>query len=195
MYISKAIKRHKKYFKIFNFLMIFIAILLPLIVMFTEVKKIFFLSYLGVIEILIVMALSYRVNMEKLEFNYSNNKLKYKFGILSKERFILCDKVQLVHTEKFRDDIEIILLTTMNFKNKSCKKVTESFLKRYPMVNEQYLKIKKINPENDFYFLIIRKGALLKYSLLDIIFKNCVGANYTVNAIDDIKIARGQREI
>jgi hypothetical protein len=63
------------------------------------------------------------------------------------------------------------------------------------MVNEEYIKIKKLNPENMFYFLTIRKGSLVKYNLLDTIFKNCVKATYTLDAIENIKIARGQKEI
>ena len=33
------------------------------------------------------------------------------------------------------------------------------------------------------------------YILLDNIYRNCVNASYTSSAIDNIKIARGQKEI
>ena len=42
----------------------------------------------------------------------------------------------------------------------------------------------------NYYFQIIRKGALNKYILLETIYKNCVKATYTTAAIDNIKIAR-----
>ncbi|WP_286909100.1 hypothetical protein [Clostridium sp. UBA1652] len=195
MNISKAIKKQKKSSKRFKILMIFIFILLPIIVLLTDMTQAFFIAYLVFIETLILLALIHKVNWEKIEFSCHNNKLKYKCGLFSKELLILCDKVQLVHTEKSKDDMEIIIISTVRFKNKNYKPITQGFLKKYPMVNEEYIKIKKLNPENMFYFLIIRKGSLVKYNLLDIIFKNCVKATYTLDAIENIKIARGQKEI
>ncbi len=195
MIISKAIKKQKKSSKRFKILMIFIFILLPIIVLLTDMTQAFFIAYLVFIEALILLALIHKVNWEKIEFSCHNNKLKYKCGLFSKELLILCDKVQLVHTEKSKDDMEIIIISTVRFKNKSYKPITQGFLKKYPMVNEEYIKIKKLDPENMFYFLIIRKGSLVKYNLLDIIFKNCVKATYTLDAIENIKIARGQKEI
>lgn len=195
MHIAKAIKRQKKSSRRFKILMLFIFVLLPTMVLLMNMTEIFILAYLIFIETLILLALIYRIKWERLQFSCYNNKLKYKYGLISKEFLILCDKVQLVHTEKLGDEIEIIIISTVNFKNKNYKPITKAFLKKYPMASEEYIKIKKLNPENKFYFLIIRKGLLIKYELLDTIFRNCVKATYTTNAIENIKIARGQKEI
>ena len=93
-----------------------------------------------------------------------------------------------------KEDMEIIIVTTMKFRNKSLKHISKSFLQRYPEVNHEYLKLKKLNSEDTYYFQIINRGALNKYILLEIIYKNCVKAVYTSSAIDNIKIARRQNE-
>ncbi|MBM6859454.1 hypothetical protein H9X78_02940 [Clostridium saudiense] len=67
-------------------------------------------------------------------------------------------------------------------------------MQRYPEANHEYLKLRRLNPEETYYFQVIRKGALNKYILLEVIYKNCVKAIYTSSAIDNIKIARMQNE-
>ena len=91
--------------------------------------------------------------------------------------------------------MEIVIVTTAKFKNKWLKPITKSFLYKYPEINNEYLRLKKTNPDTIFYFQIIRRGALNKYILLDIIYKNCVKSAYTVSAIESIKISRNQKEI
>lgn len=195
MHISKAIKKQKSSSKRFKLLMGFIFVLLPIMVSLTGMTKAFIIAYLVFIEALIIMAFLYKINWERLTFTCYNNKLKYKAGLFSKEALILCDKVELVHTERTQDELEIIIVSSVNFKNRNYKPITKAFLKKYPMASEEYIKIKKLNPESMFYFLVVKKGALLKYNLLDVIFKNCVKATYTNNAIENIKISRGQKEI
>ena len=127
-----------------------------------------------------------------LEYSCSNNKLRFKNGLLSNESVILCDKVALVHTEKMEEDMDIIIVTTVNFKNKSLKPIGSIFLKRYPLASEEYKRIKELQPENIYYYQVIRRGGLKKYMILDTIYKNCVRATYTDECIQNIKIARGQ---
>ena len=57
------------------------------------------------------------------------------------------------------------------------------------------MRLKRINKNTIYYFQIIKYGELKKYMLLDNIYKSCVNAIYTEAAIENIKIARGQKEI
>ena len=113
-------------------------------------------------------------------------------GIISKESLIFCDKVVMVHTEKMEDEMEIVIVTSVNFKNRNLKPALKVFLKRYSSAKEEFLKLKSKNPETIFYYQVIKKGGLKKYLLLDCIYKNCVKAIYTDDCIQNIKIARGQ---
>ncbi|WP_300385525.1 hypothetical protein [Clostridium sp.] len=141
------------------------------------------------------MAIIIKINQNKLEFTLNNNKLKFISGLFNKESTILCNKVAVVHTEKSKEDMDIILITINRFRNPYLKPITKGFLKKYSEASEGYLKIKKINPEEIYYFQVIKRGSLKKYILLDEIFKNCVKANYTPSAIENIKIAREQIEL
>lgn len=192
MNIYKAIKREKKYLKWFYITMIIIAITLPFIVLLTGQTSTFYVTYLIFIEVLIFLAIIVKVNYHRLVYSYSNNRLRIRSGLFTKESLILCDKVELVHTEKIEDEMEIILLTKMNFKNKGLKPVTKGFLKRFPKLNMEYIRIKELDPERVFYYQVVKKGGLRKYLLLDIVYKTCVKATFTEECIQNIKISRGQ---
>ena len=175
--------------------MTIIFTILPLIVYLSQIKQLFLLIYLAFVEILIVFAIITNINQNKLKFTFINNKLKFKSGLFDKESTILCDRVIIVHTDKLKEDMEIILITSNKFRNYYLKPITREFIKKYPEASELYLKFKRINPEEVYYFQIIKRGSLKKYILLDEIFKNCVKANYTASAIENIKIAREQVEL
>ena len=192
MNIFKAIKREKKQLKHFYISMILIAVILFVVVFLTELTTPFYLSYLIFIEFLIFIAIINKINYHKLTYICNNNRLRCKNGLFSKDSLIFCDKVVLVHTEKMEDEMEIILVTIVNLKNKVLKPVGKGFLKRYPLLTEDYFRLKKQYPDTIFYYNIIKKGGLKKYILLDEIYKNCVKAVYTDEAIENIKIARGQ---
>lgn len=192
MNIYKALKRERKILKRFYITMLTLFIILPLAVYLTGLTNLFYLSYLLVIELLIFVAVVNKLNYTTIEYSCGNNKLKFRSGLFSKFNLILCDKVVLVHTEKMEDEMEIILITSVKFRNRGLKLVTDSFLKRYPAIQTEYSKLQKLNPDTLFYYQIIRRGALKKYLLLDLIYKNCVKATYTEEGIQNIKIARGQ---
>lgn len=192
MNIEKALKREKKHIKRFYILMISLEIIMPLAVYLTGLTSFFYISYLLFMELLIVVAIINKANDTRLKFYYSNNRLKFKGGILRKENLIFCDKVALVHTENMEENMEIILITSVNFKNRSLKPIGKNFLKKYPLVSHQYIKIREDNLDRLYYYQIIRKGGLKKYMLLDTIYKKCVKAEYTEEGIQNIKIARGQ---
>lgn len=88
--------------------------------------------------------------------------------------------------------MEIIIISTMSFRNKSLRPIVKGFLKKYPKVQEELKKVSNYDNQKKYYFQIIRKGGLSKYLLLDTIYKNCVKAIYTNDCIENIKIARGQ---
>ena len=192
MDIYKAIKMEKKSLKRFYRLMGILFIGLPLSVYLTGVRTIFFLVYLLIIELLIISAVINKLNYYSLKYSYNANKLNIKNGLFANNNLILCDKVILVHTEKMESDMEIIIISTMNFRNKNLKPVVNGFLKKYPKVDEELKKISNGDNQQTYYFQIIRKGGLIKYLLLDTIYKNCVKAIYTNDSIQNIKIARGQ---
>lgn len=195
MKINKAIKKEKNSNRLFFIIMTIIFTILPLIVYLSQIKQLFLLIYLAFVEILIIFAIITNINQNKLEFTLINNKLKFKSGLFDKESTILCDRVIIVHTDKSKEDMEIILITNNKFRNYYLKPITREFIKKYPEASEVYLKVKKMNPEEVYYFQIIKRGSLKKYILLDEIFKNCVKANYTASAIENIKIAREQVEL
>lgn len=192
MNIYKAIKKEKKFLKRFYILMITIAIVFPLIVFLNGLTTIFYISYLIFLEFLVFVATINKINYYRLSYVCSNNKLRFRNGLFSKESVILCDKVALVHTEKIEEEMEIILVTTVNFKNRSLKPVGAAFLKKYPLASEEYVRIKELQPENIYYYQVIKRGGLKKYMILDTIYKNCVRATYTDECIQNIKISRGQ---
>ena len=192
MDIYKAIKMEKKSLKRFYRLMIVLFIGLPLSVYLTGIKSIFYLVYLLIIELLIIAAVINKLNYYSLKYNYNANKLNITNGLFANNSLILCDKVVLVHTEKMESDMEIIIISTMSFRNKSLRPIVKGFLKKYPKVQEELKKVSNYDNQKKYYFQIIRKGGLSKYLLLDTIYKNCVKAIYTNDCIENIKIARGQ---
>lgn len=194
MDIYTAVKKERRNLKFFFISMIIISLILPIAVIITNLTTFFYLTYLGVIEALIVISMIIKLNCYKVEFKCINNKLIFKTGIFTKQYLIICDKVVLVHTNKSDYDLEIIIITTVNFKNKSLRKVDDNFFRRYPAIKRNLEYIKKINGEEDkgYYFQVVRRGGLKKYLLLDCIYKNCVKAIYTEESIQNIKIARGQ---
>ena len=192
MNIDKAIRKQRKSYKIFMLTMSFIFLILPTALFATELhKNLFLLFYMAIIELLVAMSMFIRANHERLEFEYGNNKLKISVGLIRKNYIIFCDKIALVHTEDKEDDFSIIIVTTLKFRNKKIRLISKEFLKRYPYAGNEYLKLKKKEPEKPFYYIVIKKGGLKKYLLLNTIYKNSVKAVFTDEAIENIKKARG----
>lgn len=195
MKIEKALKRQKVYKKLFFISMAIISIFLPIVSYLSNIRTVFMMVYLIVLEVLILFAIIIKLNFYRLEFSCQNGRLKFKSGIFSNQCLILCKDVAVVHTNKSNVDMEIIIVTSIKFKNKRLRPITKGFLQRYPEASHEYLRLKRLNPENIYYYQIIRKGDLKKYILLDLIYKNCVNGAFTASAIQNIKIARGQNEL
>ncbi|MBN1076481.1 hypothetical protein [Clostridium botulinum] len=192
MDIYTAIKKEKSSLKRFIIFMLILAIILPAVLLITNLLNVFYLIYLTLIEFLIVISILIKLNGYNVEYKCNNNRLMFKTGILATTSLILCDKVVLVHTDKSDYDMEIIIITSVSFKNSLLRPVTPNFLKRHPKLKKEYEKIQDKNPNKTYYFQIVRKGGLKKYLLLDCIYRNCVKAIYTEHSIQNIKIARGQ---
>ncbi|KAI3344783.1 hypothetical protein ACTFIN_15975 [Clostridium cagae] len=192
MDIYTAIKKEKSSLKRFIIFMLILAITLPAVLLITNLLNVFYLIYLTLIEFLIVISILIKLNGYNVEYKCNNNRLMFKIGILATTSLILCDKVVLVHTNKSDYDMEIIIITSVSFKNSLLRPVPPNFLKRHPKLKKEYEKIQEKNPNKTYYFQIVRKGGLKKYLLLDCIYRNCVKAIYTEYSIQNIKIARGQ---
>ena len=195
MKIEKALKKQKKYNKLFIIFMFFLAIFLPIITYLAYIRTFTIVAFLLLIEILIFIAIIRKVNDSTLNFICANNKLKFRSGLFSAYSYIQCDKVAIVHTNKSNEDMEIIIVTKGKVKNQKMKLINKEFMKKYEEAAVQYRRLKRINQDVAFYFKVIKYGELKKYLFLDNIYRNCVNSIYTESAIDNIKIARSQKEI
>ncbi|SHK64267.1 hypothetical protein SAMN02745163_04176 [Clostridium cavendishii DSM 21758] len=195
MNIKKAIVKQNKNYKMFYTIMWALFFILPVAALLTGNTSMFIIIYLVFVEVLIVVSLFLISNNVKLKYSCSNNKLKMKLGWFGEEILLLCDKVVLVHTEKKLEDMEIVIVTSLKLRGDKLRPITKSFFKKHPLAAEEYKKIKIRYPDSKYTYMIIKKGALNKYNLLNDIYRNCVKATYTSKAIENIKIARCQKEI
>lgn len=196
MNIDKAIRKRKKSYKRFMLSMCFIFFMLPAILIFLKKFYIFYIVYLIIIELLILLAICIKINKESLTFQYDEYKLKINLGLAGKKINIAGDKIVLVHVENFiikntrEKDFKIILLSKSKFRSDRMLPVSINFLKNHPYVACEYNRIKIMNPESEYYYTIIKRGGINKYPLLDLIYKNCVYAEFTEEAVEKIKFYR-----
>lgn len=186
MNINKAIRKQKKSYERFLLSNCFIFLALPSVLYFSRQVTLFYISYLSVIEVLILFAVIISINSLNLQFQYDGIKLKIRYG-LSGRVSILCDKVVFVHVERNND---IILLMTSRFRNERIKEISLKFLQNHSYVSYYYNRIKAQEPQEDYYYIKIKRGGLLRYSLLDTIYRSCVYAVFSEEAIEKIKIYR-----
>ena len=170
MEINRALKRIRKKENIFFIIMGILAVLIPTLAYLANLKNTFIYVYIMIIEILILIAILSRINTCTLKFKYYNSRFKIRQGLFLRESIILCENVAIVHTSKEREDVEIIIVTSSKFRNKKARPVTKGFLKKYPEVEREYKRLKKINEEQTYYFQIIRNGSLRKYIFLENIY-------------------------
>jgi hypothetical protein len=183
MNINKAIRKQNKSYKRFLLFNCFIFLSLPLVLYFSKQITAFYISYLSLIEVLILLAIMVSINTYNLKFQYDGVKLKISYGIAGRIN-ILCDKVVFVHVER-NDDI--ILITTSRVRNEKLNEVSLKFLQSHSYVSYYYNRIKNQAPEEDYYYLIIKSGGLFRYQLLDTIYKSCVYAVFSEEAVKKIK--------
>jgi hypothetical protein len=160
MNIDKAIRKRKKSYKRFMLSMSFIFFILPIAFILSGKFYLFYIIYLIIIEILIFLVSIIKMSNESLKFYCDGYKLKIIFGIKRDSIKIICEKVILVHVEKYEnqnknkikdiDDFKIIILATSKFRNNRMIAVDLNFLKRYPYVADHYINLKSIYPEKNF---------------------------------------------
>lgn len=198
MDINKAIKKQKKSYFMFVFLMSFIFLTLPLVLFLSRVSNIILIVYLVFNEIFIFITAYVVINSQYLKFFYYRNKIKLKLGIFSEKITIGCDKVSIIHVENCisketrKKDFDIILISSSNFRSRKLVKVDEIFLNKYPEILAEYRRLNKLYPEVCFYYINITRGRILKYKLLDTIYKGCMQTIYTEKAMEKIKEFRNE---
>ena len=187
MNINKAIRKQKKTYKRFMLSMCFIFVLLPIILIVSKIINIFFVMYLISIELLITLVVILRFNEEYIDFKVDGYKISIWSGILKVKFVIICEKVVLIHTDGHGKNLDIIIIAKSRFRNKRIHPIDINFLKRYPYVAQMYNKIKIQSPEEAYFYLIIKHGGFRKYILLDELYKSCVQAVSSDEAIEKIK--------
>jgi hypothetical protein len=194
MDIDKVRKKQRKSYKRFMLSMGFIFIILPVVLLITKQINIFFISYLCVIESLILISVLVRYNEEYLKFEVYEDKIliailggriKYK---------IHYSKVAIIHTIPQERYFDILIITKSKFRNKRMRIVTNKVLEKFSGIGKHYVKVKMPN-DGDYYYFILKRGGVKKYMLLDLLFKYCVSAIFTENAIKHIKEYRKQNKV
>lgn len=200
MNIDKAIRKQKRYYKIFMLSIGLIFFMLPGYLLLTSKFYTFYITYLIVLEALIFLAAIIRVDNASLNFKHDGYKLKVNVGIKGGSINIICDKIVLVHVENYEQknadegEFRIIILSTSKFRSDRMILVHKGFLKRHAYVAREYNKLKILRPEENFYYTIIRRGELNKYPFLDTVYKSCVYAYFTETSIEKIKYYRQNSE-
>lgn len=187
MNINKAIRKQKKTYKRFMLSMCFIFVLLPNILIASKSINMFFIIYLVCIELMITFVVLLRFNEEYIDFKLDGYKISIWCGITKIKFIIICKKVELVHADGNGKNLEIIIITKSKFRNKRINPVDINFLKKYPYVAQMYNKIKIKNLEESYFYFIINQGGFKKYILLDELYRYCVQAVFSDDAIEKIK--------
>ncbi len=187
MNINKAIRKQKKTYKRFMLSMCFIFVLLPSILIVSKIINVFFIVYLVYIELMIIFVVLLGCNEEYIDFKVDGYKISIWCGIAKVKFIIICKKVALVHADGNGKNLEIIIITKSRFRNKKINPVDINFLKRYPYVAQMYNKIKIQNLEETYFYFIINQGGFKKYILLDDLYRSCVQAVFSDDAIEKIK--------
>ena len=187
MNINKAIRKQKKTYKCFMLSMCFIFVLLPITLIVSKIINMFFVIYLVCIEMLIVFDVIFRFIEEYIDFKWDGYKISIWCGIEKFKFIITCEKVALVHADGQGRNLEIIVITKSKFRNKRIYPVDIEFLKKYPYVAQMYNEIKIRNIEETYFYFTIKHGEFRKYILLNDLYKFCVQAVFSDDAIEKIK--------
>lgn len=196
MNIYKAIKKQNKSYNRFALFMCFVFFALPVLLVINKKIMPFYIAYLLVIELLIMISMIISLKRERLVFEYKAGKFKLYYGLVLEPLKIICNKVLYVDIElsenyinKFQD-FKILIVSNSRFKSNKMKSINYEFMRKHTLAAEQYRKLKERNPEDEYYYVIINSGGLKKYSLLNTIYKSCVHAGYSEDAIEKIKLYR-----
>lgn len=193
MDVNKAIKKQNSSYKRFIIGMGFVFVILPFSMFISRQINLFFLVYLAVIEILVLLSIGVKINYNTLKYEVDAYRLKIKTGFPGSELNLLCQKVDVIHAEGTGLNMQLIFISKSKLRNRLIKPVDADFLKEYPYAGYHYGRLKKSNPESDYYFTVIKYGGYKKYPLLNELYKACTGAYFTEEAIKQIKIYRNSK--
>ncbi|MBU3111546.1 hypothetical protein [Clostridium lacusfryxellense] len=149
--------------------------------------NLFFVIYLVCIEMMIFLGVMLRLNEEYMDFKLDGYKISIWCGIARVKFIIICKKVALVHVDGQGKDLNIVILTTSRFRNKKIHPIDIDFIKQNPYVAKMYYEIKVLMPEENYFYFTINHGGFKKYILLDELYKFCVSAVFSGDAIEKIK--------
>lgn len=190
MNINKAIKKQDKSINRFLLLMGFIFFILTAVLLITHTYQTFFLTFLIIIGAVMLTAIFIILNYYKLSYNINGYKMIIKQGIFNEKINISGDKVVFVGIEEGEKDFQILLISKAKIRSKRAKKIDKEFLIKHGYISSYYLDIVRKGNEDSYYYLIINKGGFKKYLLMNSIFKACVYAEYSEEAIKKIKECR-----
>lgn len=186
MKLNKAIKKQKKKLKTFLFLMSFIFMLFPCVVIFGKIYNYIIYIYVGLSDAIVLCAILNRIDEENLVYQNKLKKFDIKNGVFESKISFNCEEVVFVHIEENMDN-NIILIIRSKRNNRGLKKVGKSFLKKHPYSGEFYYNLYKFKPNYNYYYVIITKGKYKKYFLLNELYRSCFNAFYSEDSIRYIK--------
>lgn len=190
MDISKALRKQKKSIKRFWLSMGFIFFILPTTVLLNRTFSFFIILYLFIIEILIIVALIVRTHKDTLKFKY-DNKLRIQNGLFRGKYYIDCEKVVFVHCIG-EEDFKILIILRSRLRNKNIKVLDSKFFEKYAISKGLRMSATLNNLEKKYYYIIINRGGYKKYELINTIYRYCVKARFTGEAIEKIKEYRSK---
>lgn len=193
MDINKAIKKQNSSYKKFVIGMGFVFVILPFCMIISKQINVFFLAYLIVIQILILLSICIKKSSNTLKYDVDTLRLKVKAGFPGKELSLLCEKIDVIHAEGTGSNMKLVLISKSKMRNKMVRPIDADFLKGYPYAGYHYGRLKKNNPESEYYYTVIKTGGYKKYPLLNQLYKACTGAFFTEEAIEQIKIYRNSK--
>lgn len=194
MNIDKAIKKQTGHYKRFVVAICLLLLFLPIMLYISGQTNIFFIIYLSALEMLILFFLAFMANKETLDYKVDIYKIVVSIGFPEKNISLSCEKVELVHAEGTGQDMKLVLIGKSKLRNKYVKPIDIKFLMENPYAGYYYGRLKKKNPEIQYFYTIIKAGGYKKYSLLNEIYIGCTGLSFTEEAITKIKEYRNINE-
>lgn len=187
MNIDKAIKKQKAKYKRFVVATCLLFLFLPIVLGISGQTSIFFIIYLSALEILILFLLAFKRNYEVLYYKIDRNKIRITIGFPEKTIKLPCEKVELIHAEGSGKDMKLVLIGKSRLRNRYVKPIDINFLRENPYAGYYYAKLKKKDPEIQYFYTIIKTGGYKKYPLLNELYKCCTNLFFTEEAIANIK--------
>lgn len=187
MNINKAIKKQRNKYLRFVFLMSFIFMLFPCIVIYNKLYNYVIYIYVFILDFLILSAIFVRTNEETLFYRRKFGKFYIKRGVFKKSNSFNCEDLIFVHVEGEKENIKLILIVRSKRNNRSLKSITKKFIKTYPYAGNYYYNLFKEKPNYKYYSIIVNSGKYKKYLLLNKLYGSCFNAFYSEEAIKYIK--------